>query len=74
MSTPFVTVENKAPADRAHNLHGKTGVVGITTGQRTRPHTVSRLVNSIQHMFTLATILFFMLPWHAPRPSHASLV
>ena len=27
-----------------------------------RPHTGSRFVNSIQHMFTFATILFFILP------------
>ena len=58
VSTPFVAIENKAPADRAHNLHGKTAAVEITTGQRTRPHTVSWL----EHMFTLATILFFILP------------
>ena len=89
VSTPFVAIENKAPADRAHNLHGKTAAVGITTGQRTRPHTVSWLVNSIQHMFTLATILFFILPpsvfnligWHyigrrrrVPKSSYCNLL
>ena len=61
MSPLFVTAENKAPADHARNLHGKTAAVGITTSRRTRPHAVSRFVNSIQHMFTLATILFFIL-------------
>ena len=61
VSTPFVAIENKAPEDRAHYLHGKTAAVEITTGQRTRPHTVSLL----EHMFTLATILFFILPRNA---------
>ena len=37
-------------------------MVGVTTGQRARVHTVGWLANAIQHMFTFATILFFVLP------------
>ena len=56
MSTPFVAIDNKALTDHAYNLSGKT------TGDRTRLHTVSRLTNWMLHMFTLATVLFFIVP------------
>ena len=55
MSTPFVEIDTKAPADRADNA-------GITTDQRIRRRNASWLASLIQHMFTLATMLFFILP------------
>ena len=57
-STPFVAIENTAWTDRAHNLRGKAGAVGITTGKRAAPNPVNWIVN----MFILAIILYFILP------------
>ena len=57
VSTPFVVSDDEAPADHTHNLDGKKAAVG-----RMRPHAAGWLASLIQHMFTLATMLFFVLP------------
>ena len=62
VSTPFVAIDDAAPPDRAHNPGGNTSVVGLTTSQRRQRHAVSWLANPIRHLFTLATIMFFVLP------------
>jgi hypothetical protein len=41
---------------------GDEAVTGSVAGQRRRRQAVSRLAKPIQHLFTLATLLFFLLP------------
>jgi len=60
-SAPFVAIDDDAPADRAHNPDGTTAAAGLTPGQGRQRQAVSWLAKPIRHLFTLATILFFVV-------------